>query len=302
MSVAVLPATLPEPETDTKRPDAQEGSVRLMEAPIAAVTEAEAVAMIVDAAAAGAGHWTITANLQHIRGYHRDPAVKALVDEADLVVADGMPLIWASRLAGEPLPERVAGSSMVWPICQAAKERGLSIFLLGGDPGVADRAADVFQRRYPGLKIVGTACPPVGFEDDEVELERIREQLIAAQPQIVFVALGFPKQDLLIRSLRQTLPAASLVGVGIGLSYATGDAARAPDWVCNLCLEWAYRLWHEPRSDLARRYLIDGVPFGMRLMIFSALHRRLASHACDELNKTEPIDPSAEIVEPTAQV
>ena len=95
--------------------------MRLMGAPMGVVTEKEAVRAIVDAAAADRGHWTITANLDHLRRYHRDPAQKGLIDEADLVVADGMPLIWASRLAGAPLPERVSGSSMVWSICEAAE-------------------------------------------------------------------------------------------------------------------------------------------------------------------------------------
>jgi N-acetylglucosaminyldiphosphoundecaprenol N-acetyl-beta-D-mannosaminyltransferase len=248
--------------------------VRIMGAPMAVVTEAAAVQTIIDAAEAGRGHWTITANLDHLRRYHCEPLAKSLIDDADLVVADGMPLIWASRLAGEPLPERVSGSSMVWSICEEVSTRGQSVFLLGGDPGVAERAADVFRDRYPGLDIAGTTCPPVGFEDDEQELERIRHQIIKAAPQIVFVALGFPKQDVLIRSLRSSLPYASFLGVGISLSYATGDVSRAPGWICGLGLEWAYRLSQEPTRRLARRYLVHGLPFGLRLMA-SALLRRI---------------------------
>jgi N-acetylglucosaminyldiphosphoundecaprenol N-acetyl-beta-D-mannosaminyltransferase len=247
--------------------------VRLMDARIAALTEAEAVRTILDAAQAGDGHWTITANLDHIRRYHRNPAERHLIEQADLVVADGMPLIWASRLSGQRLPERVSGSNMVWSICQAAQERGQSIFLLGGDPGVADRAARVFAGRYPGLRIAGTACPPLGFEHDEAELTRIRARVGSAKPHIVFVALGFPKQDLLIALLREALPNASLLGVGISLSYATGDLSRAPDWVCRLGLEWAYRFTQEPTRRLARRYLRDGLPFGVLLMLSAAVGR-----------------------------
>jgi len=248
--------------------------MRLMGAPIGVVSEAYAVQSIIDAAEAGRGHWTITANLDHLRRYHRDPVEQGLIDEADLVVADGMPLIWASRLAGEPLPERVSGSSMVWSICEGASARGQSVFLLGGDPGVAERAADVFRDRYPGLEIAGTACPPVGFENDEQELDSIQRQVTAAAPQIVFVALGFPKQDLLIRILRSSLPHASFLGVGISLSYATGDVSRPPQWICHIGLEWAYRLSQEPTRRLARRYLVNGMPFGLRLMM-SAARRRL---------------------------
>jgi N-acetylglucosaminyldiphosphoundecaprenol N-acetyl-beta-D-mannosaminyltransferase len=256
-----------------KEPASPQRTIRLMGAPMGVVTEAEAVQAVIDAAAAERGHWTITANLDHLRRYRSNPLQKDLIDEADLIVADGMPLIWASRLAGEPLPERVSGSSMVWSICEGANARGQSVFLLGGDHGVAERAADVFRNRYPGLEIVGTACPPVGFEDDERELDRIQRQVTEAAPRIVFVALGFPKQDLLIRGLRNSLPHASFLGVGISLSYATGDLARPPSWICRLGLEWAHRLSQEPTRRLTRRYLVDGLPFALRLMLSAARHR-----------------------------
>jgi N-acetylglucosaminyldiphosphoundecaprenol N-acetyl-beta-D-mannosaminyltransferase len=247
--------------------------MRLMGTPMAVATEASAVQAIVGAAEMGRGHWTITANLDHLRRYHCDPVEQGLIDDADLVVADGMPLIWASRLAGEPLPERISGSSMIWSICEAASICGQSVFLLGGDPGIARRAAHVFQDCYPGLEIAGTACPPVGFDNDEQELGRIKRQLAEAEPHIVLVALGFPKQDLLIRSLRSSLPRASFLGVGISLSYVTGDLARAPGWICRLGLEWAHRLFQEPTRRLARRYLLDGLPFALRLMISAVWHR-----------------------------
>ncbi len=248
-------------------------SMCVMGAPMGVATEAGAVRTIVDAAEARRGHWTITANLDHIRRYRREAIARDLIDGADLIVADGMPLIWASRLAGEPLPERVSGSNMVWSICEAASARGLSVYLLGGDQGVAKRAAEVFRGAYPGIEIAGTSCPPLGFEADTRELDRIRREITEAAPAIVFVALGFPKQDLLIRSLRPSLPTASFLGVGISLSYVTGDLARAPDWVCSLGLEWAHRLAQEPTRRLVRRYLIDGLPFGVRLLISAAQHR-----------------------------
>jgi len=248
--------------------------MRMMGAPMGIVTEADAVRSIVDAAQAGRGHWTITANIDHIRRYCHDPVQRGLIDDADLVVADGMPLIWASRLAGEPLPERVSGSSMVWSICESASARRLPVFLLGGNPGVAERAARILQNSYPALEIAGTACPPMGFEDNERELDMLRRQITETAPRIVFVALGFPKQDLLIRTLRGAAPHASFLGVGIGFSYVAGDLSSPPGWLCNLGLEWAYRLAQEPTRRLARRYLVDGLPFGLRLM-GSATWRRV---------------------------
>ncbi len=249
---------------------------RLMGTPMDVVTETDAVERIVRAAETGSGHWTVTANLDHVRRYHHNAVQRALIDDADLVVADGMPLVWASRVAGEPLPERVSGSSMVWSICAAARDLDQSIFLLGGDPGVAERAAQVLQRTYPGLRVAGTACPSVGFEANEQELARVRHEISDAAPQIVFVALGFPKQDLLIRELRQSLPGAAFLGVGISLSYVTGDLSRPPAMLCRLGLEWAYRLWQEPTRRLARRYLVDGMPFFLKLMNSAARRRAKA--------------------------
>jgi N-acetylglucosaminyldiphosphoundecaprenol N-acetyl-beta-D-mannosaminyltransferase len=240
---------------------------------MAVTTEASTVQAIIGAAETSRGFWTITANLDHLRRYRREPLARGLINDADLVVADGMPLIWASRLAGEPLPERVSGSSMIWSICEAASAHRQSVFLLGGDPGVAERAAHIFRDCYPDLEIAGTACPPIGFESDEHELSRLRRQVTDAAPHIVFVALGFPKQDLLIRILRSSLPRASFLGVGISLSYVTGDLSRAPSWICRLGLEWAYRFSQEPTRRLARRYLADGLPFALRLMISAAQYR-----------------------------
>jgi N-acetylglucosaminyldiphosphoundecaprenol N-acetyl-beta-D-mannosaminyltransferase len=246
--------------------------VRLGGARFAALTERASVNEIVDAASASRGHWTITANVDHLRRYRLDPIAQQLIDAADLVVADGMPLIWASRLAGTLLPERVSGSNMIWSICEQARLREQSIFLLGGDPGVAERAASELLAHYPGLEVAGTLCPPPGFEHDEAKLDCLSRDVVAAAPRIVFVALGFPKQDLLIARLRDALPGASFIGVGIGLSFVAGDVARAPMWMRTLGFEWLHRLLQEPRR-LARRYLVSGVPFVSRLLIAALLYR-----------------------------
>jgi N-acetylglucosaminyldiphosphoundecaprenol N-acetyl-beta-D-mannosaminyltransferase len=278
-------------------------TVRLMGVRIAAVTEDQAVEAIIAAAQNGRGHWTITANLDHIRRYHSDPVAKVLIDDANLVVADGMPVIWASRLAGAPLPERVSGSSMIWSISRAASDGGQSIFLLGGDPGVAERAAHALQERYRGLNVVGAASPAIGFENDRCELERIVSEVAGACPDIVFVALGFPKQDLLIRLLRDALPSASFLGVGISLSYVTNDLSRAPEWLCELGLEWAHRLCQEPTARLVRRYLLDGLPFAAQLMAWSAWHRRRrAPSTCDGPAEVAVKDEAVEVAEPVVQV
>jgi N-acetylglucosaminyldiphosphoundecaprenol N-acetyl-beta-D-mannosaminyltransferase len=246
--------------------------VRIMGAEIAAVTEVDAVHMIVDAATAIRGHWTITVNLDHLRLYQSDPVARELINEADLLVADGTPLIWASRLAGVALPERVAGSNMIWSLNEAASLQHASVFLVGGNPGVAEQAARVLQEHYTDLEIVGTLCPPLGFEDDEQELNRIQRQLTRAAPHIVFVGLPFPKQELLIRRLRVFLPHASFIGVGKSFSFVAGEVSRAPGWMHKLGLEWCYRMLQEPRR-LVRRYLVQGVPFALCMLTSAIRHR-----------------------------
>jgi N-acetylglucosaminyldiphosphoundecaprenol N-acetyl-beta-D-mannosaminyltransferase len=245
---------------------------RVMGVPIAAIHEAEAVRRIIDAVTAQRGLWTITANLDHLRRYRRETVARELINEADLVIADGAPLVWASRLAGAALPERVAGSDMIWSISEAAGRREASVFLLGGDPGVADRAARVLSEHYARLEVVGTLCPAMGFERDERQLDHIQREVARAAPDIVFVGLGFPKQDLLIRRLRKLLPHTSFIGVGMGLGFVAGDVSRAPGWTHGLGLEWLYRLLQEPRR-LVRRYLVQGMPFALRLLSSALWHR-----------------------------
>ncbi len=227
---------------------------------------------ILEAAAGQYGHWTITANLDHLRRYGHEELARELIDDADLVVADGMPLVWASRLMGSSLPARVPGANMIWTLTRAARDENRSVFLLGGDPGVAERAAEVLSTRYGGLQIAGTLCPPHGFEHDEQQLGEIVRTAANACPEIVFVGLGFPKQDLLIRRLRAALPRASFIGVGIGLSFVAGALSRAPTWTQRAGLEWLYRLLQEPRR-LSGRYLMRGAPFALRLLLEAGYRR-----------------------------
>ena len=236
------------------------------------LSEAQTIQFLVDELRMGRGGWVITSNLDHLVRARRDPEFRAMLDEADLVVADGAPLVWASKLQGTPLPERVAGSALAWSLSEAAGAAGQSIFLLGGDPGTAEKAAQHLKGRFSGLKIAGTFYPPMGFEKDPKVMAEMRDALVAARPDLVYVALGSPKQERLIRELRSDLPGAWWLGLGISLSFICGEVQRAPVWMQKIGLEWFHRMIQEPRR-LARRYLIDGVPFGLRL-VSSALVKR----------------------------
>ncbi len=237
-----------------------------------ALSEEQTNAHVLDEIEAGRGGWVVTANLDHLRRLVRDPSYGELCEGADLIVADGMPLIWASRIAGTPLPERVAGSSLVSTLSEQAGRRGRSVYLLGAQDGVAEAAAKVLDQRCAGLKIAGVYSPPYGFAHEGEEMRKIERLLDRARPDIVYVALGSPKQELLINQLRDRLPGAWWVGVGISFSYLTGDVRRAPRWVRATGLEWAYRLFQEPRR-LFKRYLVQGVPFGLWLLLRALIGR-----------------------------
>jgi N-acetylglucosaminyldiphosphoundecaprenol N-acetyl-beta-D-mannosaminyltransferase len=234
-----------------------------------AVTEAQTINHILAELDAGRGGVVVTPNLDHLRRYCHDLEFGALVAEADLIIADGMPLVWASRLQGTPLPERVPGSALISTLTAAAGARGRSVFLLGGDPGTADGAAIALKQQHPASIIAGTYFPPFGFQDDPKQMSQIIQVLSDAKPDIVFVALGSPKQEKLIARLRSILPDAWWIGVGNSFSFLAGRVKRAPVWMQRIGMEWAHRLCQEPKR-LFRRYLIVGMPFAASLMARSA--------------------------------
>jgi N-acetylglucosaminyldiphosphoundecaprenol N-acetyl-beta-D-mannosaminyltransferase len=212
----------------------------------------------------GRGGWLITANLDFLRRHVKDPGARRVYEGADLRVADGMPLIWASRVRGTPLPERVAGSSMVRPLCERAAREGRSVYLLGGDPDANAAAAAKLLAEIPELSIVGRSAPMVSLEPTAEQLAPIAAELSAARPDFVLVAFGSPKQENVIAALRHELPDSWWIGVGISLSFLAGHVKRAPLFVQRLGLEWVHRLAQEPRR-LFRRYVIEDIPFALEL-------------------------------------
>lgn len=231
-------------------------------------TERQLVEAVVADARAGRGGWVVTVNVDILRRLRRDPASRLLVGRATVVVADGMPLVWAARLQRTPVPERVAGSSLVWSLSAAAEGR-LSVYLLGGPPGVAGLAAAALVGQYPRLRVAGADSPPMGFEDDPAEVTRSLRAVIAAAPEIVFCGFGFPKQEWVIARLRPALPDAWFVGCGAALDFAAGVVPRAPRWMQASGLEWLHRLAGEPRR-LFRRYVLDDMPYAGALIARSA--------------------------------
>lgn len=180
--------------------------------------------------------------------------------KSDLVYADGMGIVWASRLFGHPLPERLNANDLLPQFCQQAEEKGHRIFLLGGEAGVAEKAADDLISKYPKLKIVG--CHHGYFAD--FESQAVIDKIRAAGPDILIVGMGAPKQELWIRRHLDDLKVPVVWGVGGLLDYSAKGIKRAPEWMRNIGLEWFWRLCLEPKR-LWKRYLLGNILFTFRV-------------------------------------
>ncbi|MEV7013867.1 WecB/TagA/CpsF family glycosyltransferase [Streptosporangium sp. NPDC051022] len=244
------------------------GAVEVM-----AISEDEVLDHVSSAWRLRRGGSIVTANVDIIRAATFDPALADLITRSELVVADGMPVVWAGRLAGTPLPGRVTGSSLVYSLTARAARENRSVFLLGGAPGVPEAAARALADRHPGLRVAGACSPPYGFDATAEGMRRLVGLVTAAAPDLVLVGLGFPKQERTIRALRAELPDAWYIGCGAGIPMAAGQFSRAPEPMQRIGAEWLYRLAQEPRR-LARRYLRDDLLFAV-VMLAGALRSRL---------------------------
>lgn len=228
------------------------------------------------ALARGEGGLLLTANLDILRRYVRDADARSVYARATITVADGAPIVWASRVAGTPLPERVAGASLVPLFATRAAREGRSLFLLGGEGDDAANAANAFSRASPTLRVAGVANPRVSYPPSEDDVRDVAATLRAAQPDLVLVAMGSPKQEALAAALAPSFPSTWFVGVGASLAFASGRVTRAPGVLQRVGLEWAHRLATEP-TRLARRYLVEGLPFAV--VLFADALRTRASRA-----------------------
>lgn len=203
----------------------------------------------------GACRYVVTPNTDHAVLFQRRADLRAAYQDASLVLADGAPLVWTARLLGQPLPERVAGSDLVPRLFHAPKTP-LRVFLLGAEPGVAKLAATRIARDYPGIQVVGTLSPPIGFENDSAENDRILSAIAADAPDLVIVGLGAPKQEIWVHRHRRQLQAKVVICAGATIDFLAGHRRRSPVWMRRVGLEWLYRLGAEPRR-LAARYARD---------------------------------------------
>lgn len=219
----------------------------------------------------------VTPNLDHAIRHRWDDGFRQAYKAADLVLADGFPLIWASHLGGTPLPERVAGSDLVRPVCRSMAAAGLPIFILGTTLEILSIACRELHACNPKLEIAGVYSPSYGFDADHPESDEAVDMINQSGAALLFVALGSPKQELWAMKNRHRLKSAAIVCVGASFDFIAERPKRAPRLVQALCMEWFWRLAREP-GRLGRRYAMNLV-FAPMMMWQHYRHHRVASLA-----------------------
>lgn len=220
----------------------------------------EAASDVVALAKARVKGLILPVNVDQIVTISSSSELAKIYESALRIYADGMPLVWLSKLKGTPLKQRVTGSDLTPEICRLAAAEKLKVFFFGAAPGVASAAAEVLMDRFPELNIVGTYSPPFGFEKDECEIEKSIARINEASPDILFLALGFPKQEQFAYDNLNSLRVGPIVSIGATLDFIAGNVRRAPSVLRESGFEWLWRLCQEPRR-LWHRYLVRGPRF-----------------------------------------
>ena len=226
--------------------------------PIDVLTFAQALEAVEALVASKQGGFVFTPNVDHIVTVDEHPEFEAAYQKASLSLADGTPVVWASRLMDMTLPEKISGSDLVGPLLERAGQRKWRVAFLGAGPGVAEKAATIAREKW-GTDVVFTDAPMVNLKDT-AQIDRIAQQLAEAKADLVLMAFGAPKQELLIARIADRVKPAVLLGIGASLDFIAGTLERAPVLMQKTGTEWLYRLAQEPRR-LWRRYLVEDPKF-----------------------------------------
>ncbi len=214
----------------------------------------EAIDQLKDWAGDSTGRYVSTCPVYTLMMCREDRNVMEAVNGADMVTADGMPIVWVQRRRGQPQAERVYGPDVMQALCEQTAGTPLKHYFWGGLAGVADTLVDRLQAQHPMLKVAGTYSPPMSDVGSEVDAEVV-QRLNESGADIIWVGLGSPKQDLWMMRYRPALRAPLLIGVGAAFDMLAGVKSQAPRWMQRSGLEWVFRLAQEPRR-LGRRYLV----------------------------------------------
>lgn len=202
--------------------------------------------------------YIVAINVDVVMKIEEDAKLKKITDNADMVLVDGKPLIWISKIKKHPIKEKISGSDLVPKLCEVANNKRYSIFILGGKDGVAQQAREKLESKYEKINIVGTYAPPLGFENDEEELEKINKMINEAKPDLLFACLGCPKQEKWIAKNIDKYNAKVSICAGATVDFLAGNVKRAPKWISDCGLEWFYRFLQEPKR-LFKRYFVDDI-------------------------------------------
>jgi len=216
--------------------------IRILGVPIDCVTMDQTLAKLETFLAADQPRLVVTADATAIVIAHEDAGFRQLIESADLVTPDGIGVLWAAKRRGCMLTERVSGVDIVDRVCQLSADRGFRIYLLGAGQGVAELAAEKLRLKYPGCNIVGTRNGYFPSESDEV----VAREIAVFRPDVLFVAMGMPRQEQFIRSTEHLIGAKVAIGVGGSFDVYSGKTKRAPQTFQKLRLEWLWRLMLNP--------------------------------------------------------
>ncbi len=234
-----------------------------------------AIQRVEELIAGGGTHQVVVLPVDSVMTARRDRGFRSICQRASLVVPDGMPLLWASRLLGNAIPGRVAGSDLLYELSLTASRKGYTSYLLGSTAIVLERLSDALCRLCPGLRITGTYAPPF-FSEFPAEADReIVRRINESSPDILWVGMGAPKQEKWIHANLKSLNARIVIGVGAAFDICSGRVKRAPVWMQKGGLEWFYRFLREPRR-LFRRYFVGAAPF-IPLVLMQALRKAIGS-------------------------
>lgn len=202
--------------------------------------------------------YVIAINVDVVMKIENDLYLKQIVDKADMVLVDGKPLVWISKLHGKPLKAKISGSDLVPHLCEVAAQKKYTIFIIGGKEGIAEQAKQKLKAKLPGIQIVGTYAPPFGFENDKKELDKINHIISDTHPDLLIVCFGCPKQEKWIYENISKYDAKVSVCAGATVDFLAGNINRAPRWMSDHGLEWFYRFLQEPKR-MFKRYFIDDI-------------------------------------------
>lgn len=198
----------------------------------------------------------ITPNVDQIVRIEWDHYFKEICDNCELLLVDGHPLMWTAKYYGKPFKEKICGSDLVPELCHLAAVKGYSIFLLGAAPGVAQKAVDNLKKVDPNLNVAGVYSPPIGFEKNQAEIDKINKLLKDSHADMLFVGMGVPKQDIFIYENMKKYQIPMSFSIGGTIDFIAGVQKRAPKWISNIGMEWFYRLIKDPKR-MFKRYIID---------------------------------------------